>query len=102
MELLRSAHLDMRTTAGEVLALVVETGRWVDDEFLDDYLPELIAATKQLSTDSNKFRSKRDRKAQRATFREVLLYLEVRTPQFPFIFHLLTFSFDRRTFRQKL
>lgn len=85
MGLLQSSHLDMRTTTGEVLALVLESGRSHDDEFLDEYLPELIDATKQLATDSQKFRAKRDRKSQRATFRDVLRYLEVYPSHFPSI-----------------
>lgn len=76
MGLLSSAHLDVRMIAGEIFALLFESGRAHDDEFLEDYLPELIAATKRLATDSHKFRAKRDRKTQRATFRDVLHYIE--------------------------
>ena len=77
MGLLQSQHLEVRMTAGEVIALVLESGRGHDDDFLLDELPELIDATRQLSTDSHKYRAKRDRKQQRATFRDVLRYLEV-------------------------
>lgn len=77
MGMLQSQHLDVRMTAGEVIALVLECGRAHDEDFLEEYLPELIDATRQLATDSNKFRAKRDRKTQRATFRDVLRYLEV-------------------------
>lgn len=63
--------------AGETLALVLECGRAHDEEFLEEYLNDLIDAVKQLATDSHKYRAKRDRKAQRATFRDVLRYLEV-------------------------
>lgn len=74
--LLRSAHLDVRVNAGELFALLFEQGRAHDEDFLDDYLPELIDATKKLATDSHKFRAKRDRKTQRATFRDILRYFE--------------------------
>lgn len=76
MGLLQSSHLDVRMAAGETLALVLESGRAHDEEFLDEYLNDLIDAVKQLATDSHKYRAKRDRKAQRATFRDVLRYLE--------------------------
>jgi Interferon-related developmental regulator (IFRD)/Interferon-related protein conserved region len=76
MGLLQSPHLDVRTTAGEAIALLLECGRYHDEEFLEEYLPDLIEATKQLATDSQKFRAKRDRKQQRATFRDVLHYVE--------------------------
>lgn len=75
--MLQSQHLDVRTTVGEVIALVLESGRHHNEDFLEAYLTELIDATKQLATDSNKYRAKRDRKTQRATFRDVLRYLEV-------------------------
>lgn len=74
--LLQSAHLDVRMIAGEIFALLFESGRAQDDDFLEDYLPDLIDITKKLATDSHKFRAKRDRKTQRATFRDVLHYIE--------------------------
>jgi hypothetical protein len=76
MGLLESAHLEVRMVAGETLALLLECGRGHDEDFLEDYLDEIIEKTKQLSTDSQKFRAKRDRKQQRSTFRDVLHYLE--------------------------
>lgn len=69
-------HLDVRMAAGESIALLLECGRAHDEEFLDEYLTELTEMTKQLATDSQKFRAKRDRKQQRATFRDVLHYVE--------------------------
>lgn len=76
MGMLQSPHLEVRMTAGETIALVLECGRSHDDDFLEEDLPDLTEATKKLATDSNKFRAKRDRKTQRATFRDVLRYLE--------------------------
>lgn len=76
MGLLQSQHLDIRTTAGEAIALLLECGRIHEAEFLEEYIDDLIEITKQLSTDSQKFRAKRDRKQQRATFRDVLHYIE--------------------------
>lgn len=76
--LLESEHLDIRVTAGEVFALFVETGRTHDKDFLaDHYLPKLIDSCRALTVDSNKYRAKRDLKTQRATFRDILRYLEV-------------------------
>lgn len=74
--LLHSAHLDVRMSAGETIALILETGRTHDPDFLDEHLNELIEITRQLATDSQKFRAKRDRKTQRATFRDVLRFVE--------------------------
>lgn len=76
MGLLQSPHLDVRMAAGEAIALVFESGRSHDDDFLEDHIVDLTDAVKQLATDSHKYRAKRDRKAQRATFRDVLRYLE--------------------------
>lgn len=74
--MLQSPHLDVRMTAGETLALILESGRSHDEDFLEPDLPELIEATQKLATDAHKYRAKRDRKVQRATFRDVLRYLE--------------------------
>ncbi|CAD7086247.1 unnamed protein product [Hermetia illucens] len=76
MGLLESPHLDVRMAAGEAIALVFESGRSHDEDFLESYLDDLIIVTKQLATDSHKYRAKRDRKAQRATFRDLLRYFE--------------------------
>ncbi|XP_019544632.1 interferon-related developmental regulator 2 [Aedes albopictus] len=74
--MLQSPHLDVRMIAGETIALILESGRSHDDTFLDDELPDLIEATQKLATDAHKYRAKRDRKVQRATFRDVHRYLE--------------------------
>lgn len=76
MGLLQSQHLDVRMTAGEAISVLLESGRNHDEEFLEEFMLELIELTKQLATDSQKFRAKRDRKQQRATFRDVLHYVE--------------------------
>lgn len=77
--LFQSKHVEVRVTAGEVTALLLESGREHDEEFLSEYLSEMIEASKSLATDSQKFRAKRDRKQQRATFRDVLTYIEEET-----------------------
>lgn len=79
MGMLQSQHLDVRMTAGEAIALLLECGKIHEEEFLEEYIDDLIEITKQLSTDSQKFRAKRDRKQQRATFRDVLHYIEDET-----------------------
>lgn len=63
---------------GEVLAVILECGRIHDEDFLDNYISDLIDATTDLAKDSQKFRAKKERKAQRATFRDLLRYLEVK------------------------
>lgn len=79
MGMLQSQHLEVRMMAGEAIALLIECGRSHDEEFLEEYMDELLESTKQLATDSQKFRAKRDRKQQRATFRDVLHYIEDET-----------------------
>lgn len=76
--LLESTHLEVRLICGEIIALIVECGRKYDEDFMDTYLPDLIELTGKLANDSQKFRRKKERKAQRASFRDVLRYLEVR------------------------
>lgn len=76
-ELLESPHLDVRMSAGEALALIFELGRMESDDFAEDFAMDLTDTLKQLATDSHKYRAKKDRKQQRATFRDILQFIEV-------------------------
>lgn len=75
-ELLQSPHLDVRLSAGEAFALIYELGREYNDDFADDFTLDLVETLRQLATDSHKYRAKKDRKQQRATFRDILHYIE--------------------------
>lgn len=75
--LLNSPHVEVRMACGEVIAVILERGRILDENLMDSYMSDLIQLTCQLSKDSQKYRGKRERKAQRASFRDVLRYLEV-------------------------
>lgn len=76
-ELLTSPNLEVRLSAGEALALVFEIGREFHADFAEDLVPDFVESLRQLATDSHKYRAKKDRKQQRATFRDVLHYIEV-------------------------
>lgn len=75
--LLQSPHVEVRMACGELIAVILECGRLFDEDFMDAYLSDLIEITTDLAKDSQKFRAKKERKAQRASFRDVLRYLEV-------------------------
>lgn len=75
-ELLASPHLDIRLSAGEALAVIFELGRDFSYDYEQDWALNLIDALKELATDSNKYRAKKDRKQQRANFRDILRYIE--------------------------
>lgn len=66
----------MRLAAGEALATVFELGRAYNANFGEDFIPDLVDTLRQLATDSHKYRAKKDRKQQRATFRDILHYIE--------------------------
>jgi len=78
--LLRSGDVEVRITAGEAIALVLEFAYDYDEEFEPEDLTELIATLKQLATDSTKSRSKKDRKEQRSSFRDILRGVEEGDP----------------------
>lgn len=65
-------------SAGNALAIAYERvtseGEQPD---LEQQLEEVLPRLENLARDSNKFRAKRDRKVQRATFRDILKYFEV-------------------------
>ncbi|XP_072378592.1 interferon-related developmental regulator 2 [Diabrotica undecimpunctata] len=75
-ELLESAHLDVRMAAGESLALIYELGREESEDFEEEFALDVTETLKQLATDSHKYRAKKDRKQQRATFRDILQFIE--------------------------
>jgi len=78
--LLLSSDLELRMAAGESLALVLEFAYDYDEEFEPQDLGGLVVAVRQLATDSTKSRSKKDRKEQRSTFRDVLRGVEEGEP----------------------
>ncbi|KAG7242481.1 hypothetical protein INR49_021480 [Caranx melampygus] len=73
---LQSNDLNYRITVGETIALLVELGRDIDEEFEVDDSEGLCESLKSLATDGNKHRAKNDRRKQRSIFREVLHYIE--------------------------
>jgi len=78
--LLMSNDVDLRIAAGEAIALVLEFAYDHDEEFEPEGLDILITSLKQLATDSNKSRSKKDRKEQRLNFRDILRGVEEGDP----------------------
>lgn len=75
--MLKSSHVEVRMACGELIAIILECGRAHDEDFMEDHIPDLIDVTAELAKDAQKFRAKKERKAQRASFRDVLRYLEV-------------------------
>lgn len=73
---LESSDVNYRIAVGETIALLVELGRDVDEEFDVQDSGSLCECLKSLATDGNKHRAKNDRRKQRSIFREVLHYIE--------------------------
>lgn len=69
-ELLESSDLDLRIAAGEVIAIIYEVARDYDEDF-EEPSEVLCSQLRQLATDSQKFRAKKERRQQRSTFRDV-------------------------------
>jgi len=74
--ILASSDLELRISAGEAIALILEFAYDYDEEFEPDGLNELIDVLKQLATDCSKSKSKKDRKEQRSNFRDILKVVE--------------------------
>ncbi|KAJ8733029.1 hypothetical protein PYW07_015628 [Mythimna separata] len=77
-ELLEAVSLEVRMAAGGALAIAYETVSDDDDSEnpLAPHVDVLLPRLTELARDSHKFRAKRDRKIQRATFRDILKYFE--------------------------
>lgn len=75
--MLKSQDVDLRIAAGETIALLFELAQCDPHSdlkvFEDDDLFDIL---KDLSKDSAKYRSKKDKKAQRASFRDILKTIE--------------------------
>jgi len=74
--LFSSNDVDLRISAGETSALLLEAAYNYDEEYEPQGLNGLIASLRQLATDSHKYRSKKDRKEQRSSFRDILRTVE--------------------------
>jgi len=79
-KMLLATDVELRITAGEAIALILEFAYDYDEEFEPDNLNNLIQVLKQLATDSTKSRSKKDRKEQRSSFRDILRGVEEGDP----------------------
>lgn len=73
---LQSSDVNFRIAVGETIALLVELGRDLDEDFEVEDSESLCESLKSLATDGNKHRAKNDRRKQRSIFREVLHYIE--------------------------
>ncbi|KAL0891829.1 hypothetical protein ABMA27_015093 [Loxostege sticticalis] len=76
-ELMEACSLEVRLAAGSAIAIAHE--RVTDDSessTVPAYVERVLPRLTELARDSHKFRAKRDRKLQRATFRDILKYME--------------------------
>lgn len=91
VRLLDSTDVDLRIGAGEAIALIYEGARQFDEDFgfdtedvdgqselspSSEQVDNLCVKLRQLATDSNKYRAKKDRKQQRSSFRDILRAIE--------------------------
>ena len=76
-QLLESQDLDLRITSGETIALMYELAREDDEDFEGPNVGSLCDKLKQLATDGNRHRAKKDRRQQRSSFRDILRAVEV-------------------------
>ncbi|CAG9784810.1 unnamed protein product [Diatraea saccharalis] len=74
--LLEAHGLEVRMAAGGALAIVHERITDPEESTVAPYVEQVLPLLEQLARDSHKYRAKRDRKVQRATFRDILKYFE--------------------------
>lgn len=75
-QLLESSSLEVRMAAGECICLAYEIAREHNEDFEVDCIDELCDSLQELAKDSHKYRAKKDRKTQRASFREILQFVQ--------------------------
>lgn len=73
--LLETSDLSVRIAAGEILALMYEMGRDINEDFVGDN-NGLCDLLRDLATDGNKHKAKKDLRQQRSSFRDILRTVE--------------------------
>ena len=74
--LLETTDLNVRIAAGESLALMYEMARGFNKDFIGDS-NGLCDLLRDLATDGNKHKAKKDLRQQRSSFRDILKTVEV-------------------------
>ena len=77
MFLLQSSDLGVRIAAGELLALMFEMGRNVQEDFGYRDRNGVCDLIRELATEGNKHVAKKDLRQQRSSFRDILKTIEV-------------------------
>ena len=77
MFLLQTSDLSVRIAAGELLALMYEMGRNVNDDFGYRDRNGVCDLIRELATEGNKHIAKKDLRQQRSSFRDILKTIEV-------------------------
>jgi len=75
-----STDVELRIAAGEAMVMLLETAYDFDEDYEPENFEGLVKTLKQLATDSSKAKSKKDRKEQRSSFRDVLRGVEEGEP----------------------
>lgn len=75
-ELLDSQHLDVKLSAGETLAVMYEIIKAHNEDITAEDFDDLCDKLRELVTDTQKFRGKKDLRQQRSNFREILATIE--------------------------
>lgn len=79
-ELLDSPHLDMKIAAGETLAVMYELIKSQNSDVTGEDFDDLCDKFRELTTDTQKSRGKKDLRQQRSNFREILATIEEDEP----------------------
>ena len=74
--MLESSDVELRIASGEALIVLFELACDADEDDAFAMVEDLLPQLKQLATDSHKYRSKKDRKEQKSSFRDILKTIE--------------------------
>jgi len=74
--LLDAGNVDLRIATGEAVVVLFESAFDHDEDSATDLVEMLVPRITELAKDSHKYRSKKDRKEQKSSFRDILKYIE--------------------------
>ena len=73
---MEAGNVDTRIATGEAIVVLYESAYEHDEDAANDLVEIVIPRLQELSKDSHKYRSKKDRKEQKSSFRDILKTVE--------------------------
>lgn len=75
-QLMDAPYVDLRIATGEAVVVLYESAFDHDEDGAHDIVELIVPRLQELAKDSHKYRSKKDRKEQKSSFRDIVKFIE--------------------------